>query len=111
MAGGYISRGRVNGILEMTRSLGDIELKPIVSAEPDTASLNLHHLTPDFLVLASDGLFELLSNERIVYFVYEGLDRQDSVHKIARDLVNWALDVGSSDNVSVVLVLLHKPKN
>lgn len=34
MAGGYISRGRVNGILEMTRSLGDIELKPIVSAEP-----------------------------------------------------------------------------
>ncbi|CAI0464650.1 unnamed protein product [Linum tenue] len=61
--GGYVEfhRGawRVHGILSVSRSIGDSHLKEWVLAEPDT---NILHLTPDmeFLVLASDGLWEVV---------------------------------------------------
>ena len=59
--GGYVEihRGawRVHGVLSVSRSIGDAHLKDWVLAEPDTKILKL---TPDmeFLVLASDGLWE-----------------------------------------------------
>lgn len=68
MQGGYveINRGawRIHGILSVSRSIGDAHLKAWVSAEPDTKIL---HLTPDmqFLVLASDGLWEKVRKKRL----------------------------------------------
>ncbi|KAI3900390.1 hypothetical protein MKW92_033705 [Papaver armeniacum] len=76
--GGYVEihRGgwRVHGILSVSRSIGDVHLKEWVVAEPDT---NILPLTPDmeFLVLASDGLWEKVDNQEAidiakhVYFV------------------------------------------
>lgn len=64
--GGYVEihRGawRVHGVLSVSRSIGDAHLKDWVMAEPDTMILQL---TPDteFLVLASDGLWEEVSLE------------------------------------------------
>lgn len=48
---------RVHGVLSVSRSIGDAHLKDWVLAEPDTKILRL---TPEmeFLVLASDGLWE-----------------------------------------------------
>ena len=67
-----IHRGawRVHGILSVSRSIGDAHLKDWVLAEPETKILQL---TPDmeFLVLASDGLWEqvrLLKLEILVFF-------------------------------------------
>ncbi|CAL1395314.1 unnamed protein product [Linum trigynum] len=70
--GGYVEfhRGawRVHGILSVSRSIGDSHLKEWVLAEPDT---NILHLTPDmeFLVLASDGLWEVVENQEAVDIV------------------------------------------
>ncbi|OVA20582.1 Protein phosphatase 2C (PP2C)-like domain [Macleaya cordata] len=76
--GGYVEihRGawRVHGILSVSRSIGDVHLKDWILAEPDTKILSL---TPDmeFLVLASDGLWEKVDNQEAidtakrVYFV------------------------------------------
>ncbi|XP_057776801.1 probable protein phosphatase 2C 14 isoform X2 [Salvia miltiorrhiza] len=70
--GGFleIHRGtwRVHGTLAVSRSIGDAHLKDWVTAEPDT---KLIHLTPDmeFLVLASDGLWEQVSNQEAVDIV------------------------------------------
>ncbi|KAL6351623.1 hypothetical protein AAG906_040977 [Vitis piasezkii] len=67
--GGYVEihRGawRIHGVLSVSRSIGDAHLKAWVSAEPDTKIL---HLTPDmqFLVLASDGLWEKVGNQEAV---------------------------------------------
>ncbi|KAK4597895.1 hypothetical protein RGQ29_015423 [Quercus rubra] len=67
--GGYVEfhRGawRVHGILCVSRSIGDAHLKDWVLAEPDTKILKL---TPDmeFLVLASDGLWEEVGNQEAV---------------------------------------------
>lgn len=51
---------RVHGVLSVSRSIGDAHLKLWVVAEPETRILRL---TPDmdFLVLASDGLWQEVS--------------------------------------------------
>ncbi|KAG9152010.1 hypothetical protein Leryth_002270 [Lithospermum erythrorhizon] len=70
--GGYVDvhRGawRVHGILAVSRSIGDAHLKNWVSAEPDTKTI---HLTPDmeYLVLASDGLWEKVGNQEAVNII------------------------------------------
>ncbi|XP_047957361.1 probable protein phosphatase 2C 14 isoform X2 [Salvia hispanica] len=72
--GGFleIHRGawRVQGTLAVSRSIGDSHLKDWVMAEPDT---QLIHLTPDmqYLVLASDGLWDEVSNQEAVDIVMQ----------------------------------------
>ncbi|KAE8710226.1 putative protein phosphatase 2C 14 [Hibiscus syriacus] len=67
--GGYVEfhRGawRVHGILSVSRSIGDAHLKDWVVAEPDT---KVFQLTPDmeYLVLASDGLWEEVSEQEAI---------------------------------------------
>lgn len=52
------------------RSLGDADLKPAVTAQPDVVE---HHITSEdeFVVLASDGLWDKLSNQEAVGLVYD----------------------------------------
>ncbi|XWS34711.1 hypothetical protein CRYUN_Cryun21dG0061200 [Craigia yunnanensis] len=70
--GGYIEfhRGawRVHGVLSVSRSIGDAHLKDWVLAKPDTKNFQL---TPDmdFLVLASDGLWQEVSSQEAVDIV------------------------------------------
>ncbi|KAH6763264.1 hypothetical protein C2S52_020697 [Perilla frutescens var. hirtella] len=72
--GGYVEihRGtwRVHGTLAVSRSIGDAHLKDWVMAEPDTKVICL---TPDmqYLVLASDGLWEEVSNQEAVDVVMQ----------------------------------------
>ncbi|XP_057811057.1 probable protein phosphatase 2C 14 [Salvia miltiorrhiza] len=72
--GGYVEihRGtwRVHGTLAVSRSIGDAHLKDWVMAEPDTKVVCLD---PDmkYLVLASDGLWEEVSNEEAVGVVMQ----------------------------------------
>ncbi|KAL6193280.1 hypothetical protein ACLB2K_034364 [Fragaria x ananassa] len=67
--GGYVEfhRGawRVHGILSVSRSIGDAHLKDWVLGVPETKILQL---TPDmeFVVLASDGLWEKVGNQEAI---------------------------------------------
>lgn len=58
----YLNGARVLGILAMSRALGDKYLKPIVISDPE---VNVIERTADdeCLILASDGLWDVLSNE------------------------------------------------
>ncbi|KAK4350785.1 hypothetical protein RND71_030098 [Anisodus tanguticus] len=55
-------RARVQGILSMSRAIGDKYLKPYISAEPE---LSIIKRIPEdeFLILASDGLWDVVSSE------------------------------------------------
>lgn len=70
--GGYVEihRGawRVHGILSVSRSIGDAHLKDWVLAEPDTKTLNLDR-DMEYLILASDGLWEEVGNQEAVDIV------------------------------------------
>jgi len=60
----YLGCWRAMGILAMSRALGDLFLKPYVSAEPDVVAMPLEP-TDEFVILASDGVFDVFDNEQV----------------------------------------------
>lgn len=58
---------RVHGILSVSRSIGDSHLKKWVVAEPETKILHFD-TNMEFLVLASDGLWEKVKNHKNSFF-------------------------------------------
>ncbi|XP_026854133.2 protein phosphatase 1L isoform X1 [Electrophorus electricus] len=104
--GGFISFNgswRVQGILAMSRSLGDYPLKNlnVVIPDPDILTFDLDKLQPEFMILASDGLWDAFSNEEAVRFVRERLDEP---HFGAKSIVLQSFYRGCPDNITVMVV-------
>lgn len=64
----FWGRWRVEGVLAVSRAIGDVNLKPYVTCDPEITN---HVLTPEdqFLILASDGLWDVMSNEEVGSFI------------------------------------------
>jgi len=125
MAGGHILNERVNGMLAIARAFGDHQLKmpeqpqDIVSNTPDITSTELQD-TDMFLIIACDGLWDVLTDQMAVNIVLEAIRvftqlapaGDDSVRRrpmgeiFARCLVEEALVRGTSDNVTCLVVFL-----
>lgn len=90
---------RVNGNLAMSRAIGDRSERPIVTAEPDICSFELTR-DCDFVVLATDGLWDVMDNEEVVQYIHKYGQREE----VASWLVEEALRRGSLDNITVVIV-------
>ncbi|XP_044754607.1 uncharacterized protein LOC123313693 isoform X2 [Coccinella septempunctata] len=100
---------RVNGKLSVSRAIGDADYKPYVSATPDIVKIPLGG-EEDFLILASDGLWDHLTKIKTAKVVYEALYfSPERAKTISRDLVDLAKRNGSSDNISVIVVFLRDP--
>ncbi|KAI6063240.1 Protein phosphatase 1L [Aix galericulata] len=104
-AGGFISFNgswRVQGILAMSRSLGDYPLKNlnVVIPDPDILTFDLDKLQPEFMILASDGLWDAFSNEEAVRFIKERLDEP---HFGAKSIVLQSFYRGCPDNITVMV--------
>lgn len=114
-AGGFVSNRRVNGQLAVSRALGDLAYKDYkassinkgpVSCEPDVVQLQLDASRDEFLVVACDGLWDVLSSQQVVEFVRVAI-QQYPFELVAEKLVKYAVDDKmSTDNVSVVVVRL-----
>lgn len=67
-------------------------------------------LTPDidYIVIGCDGLYDEMSDDDIVSFINEGLGQEKDLDEIAKELVEEAIELGSTDNVSVIIVKLDK---
>ena len=61
----------------------------------------------DFVLLACDGLFDVCSNQEAVSFALAQLKAHGDPRQAAQALAKRAIAKGSSDNVSVLLVLLR----
>jgi protein phosphatase PTC1 len=61
-AGGLILNNRVNGVLAVTRALGDAYLKDLVTGHPYTTETVIQHDADEFIILACDGVSLNLSN-------------------------------------------------
>ncbi|KAF1330123.1 Protein phosphatase, partial [Globisporangium splendens] len=96
---------RVNGRLAVTRAFGDSELKECVIPLPDVTT---HELTPEdeFIVLASDGLWDALPNEQVLSCIHN--NSRLSTQEMAKVLVDCAIELGSMDNITVLIVDVRK---
>lgn len=86
----YIGCWRAMGILAMSRAIGDLFLKPYVSAEPEVSTIMLE-TKDEFFVLASDGIFDVFDNDQVVRIVRSA----HTPHEAATLLTNSAFVAGA----------------
>ncbi|XP_052186739.1 probable protein phosphatase 2C 24 [Diospyros lotus] len=117
----YWEGPRVLGVLAMSRAIGDNYLKPYVSCEPEVTLTN-RTAHDECLILASDGLWDVVSNNTACGVARMCLRRQarspegegggENADKGCSDasatLTMLALARRSTDNVSVVVVDLRR---
>lgn len=123
-AGGTVEQGalgggpmRVDGSLAVSRGLGDFQFKPEkedqelckVTAVPEVTTVA--DCSPgDWMVLACDGIFDVITNEELRDFIDERLEKAAPERAeggaIMVELLNLCLEKGSKDNCTACLVQL-----
>ncbi|XP_042394962.1 probable protein phosphatase 2C 60 isoform X1 [Zingiber officinale] len=120
-AGGFIHAGRVNGSLNLSRAIGDVEFKQnkflsaekqILSCNPD---INIVELSDDdeFIIIACDGVWDCMSNQQLVDFIHEDLRTESCLSAVCekvldRCLAPTTLTGEGCDNMTMILVQLKK---
>ncbi|KAJ6753783.1 PROTEIN PHOSPHATASE 2C 39-RELATED [Salix purpurea] len=105
--GGFVSNfpgdvPRVDGQLAVARAFGDKSLKEHLSSEPDVAMETIDDDT-DCIILASDGLWKVMSNQEAV----DSIKNIKDALSAAKRLTEEALNRRSSDDISCVVVKFH----
>ena len=121
--GGEVLHGRLGGFLQVTRALGNLVFeatapaadagappvgrKPLgLSATPELHSLPLC-ADDEFVVLASDGLWDVVGSEDAVRLARAELLAYGDATMAAEKLVEEALKRHGDDNITAVVVCLH----
>ncbi|XP_071829221.1 protein phosphatase Mn(2+)-dependent 1K-like [Apostichopus japonicus] len=91
----------VNGVLTMTRSIGDFYLKQYgVIATPETRSIKVKHGHDSFLLLITDGVHFSMSDGEIC----DTIRKCHTPQQAATTLTDQAIQYGSDDNASVIVI-------
>ena len=121
---------RVCGELAVSRSIGDPDYKRFAPNEPVDAlfdwpeghsesfaadlvipdpEVTIYDISvnDDFFIIASDGLWDVITCEDAIARVTSDLNEGKSCDECAENLSDLALKLGSSDNVTIVIVSLH----
>jgi len=124
---GTVVSHRINGHLNLSRSLGDlvykrnVDLSPseqMVSATPDIVVIE-RHPDDEFLLLACDGIWDVLGSQEAVDYVRGRLPSAKSSHcplsVVMEELLDRCLspDLASThglggDNMTAIIVLLNR---
>lgn len=123
----WVTINRVCGELAVSRSIGDPDYKnftpgakvdayfswpdghdqvflaDLVIPNPECKVIPMQ-TTFEFVVLASDGLWDVISDEDAVKIARKALATGKSPNDVAEDLCDLAIRLGSSDNVTVIIV-------
>ncbi|MCD7457839.1 hypothetical protein HAX54_036420 [Datura stramonium] len=127
----FADGARVEGILSMSRAIGDNYLKPYITSEPEI-TFTKREAEDECLILASDGLWDVVSSEKACWVATECLREEDpagdhssrplvegdgrgavlsssrSASSAAALLTRLALGKNSYDNISVIVVDLKR---
>jgi serine/threonine protein phosphatase PrpC len=104
-AGGSVMIQRVNGSLAVSRALGDYEYKMVenrgpceqlVSPEPEIYIRERQLDKDEFVVLACDGIWDVMTNDELKDYVHGRLKVTDDLVKISNDILDMCLGKVSS---------------
>lgn len=99
-AGGTVMMQRINGTLAVSRALGDFDYKgntsldakeQLVSPLPDVTVMERDLEHDEFLLLACDGIFDVMTNEAILEYVRRRLGVTDNLSGICENLIDICL--------------------
>lgn len=109
--------------LSLSRAIGDRYAKPVVSGEVEINHYPLVEDGDEFILLASDGLWDVMTSEDAVSFVHQRIESELASENIAKDdIENYKLVLrrnmakfvareaiirGSCDNICVLMVWLN----
>ena len=114
--------------LATSRAFGDFDYKGNTDLPPEEQAVvsvpdfEVHVRDEDtdlFLVLACDGIWDVMSNQEVADFIYsrvnekkESLDNMESIlPEVGDDLLKNCLDLGSRDNMSVLIIAFSPDRN
>ena len=128
-AGGRIIEGRVNGLLNLSRSIGDFQFKnrkdlkqeeQIVTCNPDILFEN-RSKNDDFVIMGCDGIWECISNTGISEYIYDkenninngNKNKELNLEKILEDLFERNIakseeEENGCDNMTAILIQFKK---
>lgn len=118
-AGGFVNQfGRVNGNLNLSRSIGDLKYKQVpgispaeqmITAEPDILTTSLR-AGDEFIVLGCDGIWDCLSNEECVKYVRDRIDSKQP-HEIGMEMLDEIVSADprasqgiGGDNMTIMII-------
>lgn len=113
-AGGCATQ-RINGTLAVSRALGDFEFKKdqqrgpceqLVSPEPEVTVIE-RHPTDEFVVLACDGIWDVMDNEDLCEFIRYKLKVEPNLETVCSSVLDVCLHKGSRDNMSIIIVVFE----
>lgn len=100
---GIIVNKRVAGSISVTRALGQADEKKFITSAPHIASLEIAS-DDAFLVLVSDGVTDVFSDEELTEFVAKRLAEGEKSITIGKMLLDEAKAQGSMDNMTAVII-------
>lgn len=125
-AGGFVNHfGRVNGNLNLSRSIGDLKYKQVekktaaeqmITAEPDVLQVLLNKELDEFFILACDGIWDCLSNQQAVDYCKSRIHEKKPID-IGIELLNDILSTDprttqgiGGDNMTIMIIDLQPHK-
>lgn len=100
---GIIVNKRVAGSISVTRAFGQADEKKFITSAPHIESLEIAS-DDAFLVLVSDGVTDVFSDEELTEFVAKRLAEGDKSITIGKMLLDEAKAQGSMDNMTAVII-------
>lgn len=124
--GGFVSNTdgswRVNGRLNLSRSIGDWSMRPFIiptpmikhhprKAKPQLQDPGKRTQEDEYIVLATDGLYDVMTNEAIIAVIDSHPHTRDGITRALRELVATSRDRKSGDNITVMYIGLSVHKD
>jgi protein phosphatase 2C family protein 2/3 len=112
------------GRLSVSRTFGDPHAKferyggnpDVVIATPDIKIMKIDHEKHDFIVIASDGIYDRMSSEEVISLVWDQVTiihetvHMPTIHELCgrgvERILRAAMQRGTSDNVSAIVIAL-----
>jgi protein phosphatase 1G len=125
--GGRVVQGRINCGLNLSRAFGDHQYKrnknlplreQMVIALPQIKVKQIKFKKDEFIVIACDGIWNCMSNQKVVDFIRKRIKAKQNLSKICEDLNSHCLSPvrpidgrTGGDNMTVIIVKFNYKTN
>jgi serine/threonine protein phosphatase PrpC len=107
----FVSESRIDNNINISRTFGDFAFKTnkninAIIADPDVYNGSVFYCK--FAILMSDGITNIIQNEKICKYIANRLCVGEDTIYICKNIINYCLYYKSRDNMSIILILFSK---